>query len=335
MNIIIPMAGMGKRMRPHTITTPKPLIPIAGKPMVHRIVEDIANTTDQKIDEIAFIISPLFGKEAEENLIHVAEKFGAKGKIFYQVNPLGTAHAILCAAECLTGNVFIAFADTLFKATFHLDNNKDAIIWTQKVDDPSAFGVVKLNEEGVITEFVEKPATFVSDLAIIGVYFFKDGENLKNELQYLLDNDIKIKGEFQLTDAMENMKSKGMQFYTGQVEEWLDCGNKNATLYTLERVLSIKQNSENMLATSAKLDNAVVIQPSFIGEHVTLKNSVVGPYASIEANAHIENSVVSRSIVGAYSSVKNSVITQSLLGNHVDCNSKADEFSLGDYSFTE
>lgn len=335
MNIIIPMAGMGKRMRPHTITTPKPLIPIAGKPMVHRIVEDIANTTDQKIDEIAFIISPLFGKEAEENLIHVAEKFGAKGKIFYQDNPLGTAHAILCAAECLTGNVFIAFADTLFKATFHLDNNKDAIIWTQKVDDPSAFGVVKLNEEGVITEFVEKPATFVSDLAIIGVYFFKDGENLKNELQYLLDNDIKIKGEFQLTDAMENMKSKGMQFYTGQVEEWLDCGNKNATLYTLERVLSIKQNSENMLATSAKLDNAVVIQPSFIGEHVTLKNSVVGPYASIEANAHIENSVVSRSIVGAYSSVKNSVITQSLLGNHVDCNSKADEFSLGDYSFTE
>lgn len=335
MNIIIPMAGMGKRMRPHTITTPKPLIPIAGKPMVHRIVEDIANTTDQKIDEIAFIISPLFGKEAEENLIHVAEKFGAKGKIFYQDNPLGTAHAILCAAECLTGNVFIAFADTLFKATFHLDNNKDAIIWTQKVDDPSAFGVVKLNEEGVITEFVEKPATFVSDLAIIGVYFFKDGENLKNELQYLLDNDIKIKGEFQLTDAMENMKSKGMQFYTGQVEEWLDCGNKNATLYTLERVLSIKQNSENMLATSAKLDNAVVIQPSFIGEHVTLKNSVVGPYASIEANAHIENSVVSRSIVGAYSSVKNSVIAQSLLGNHVDCNSKADEFSLGDYSFTE
>jgi glucose-1-phosphate thymidylyltransferase len=335
MNIIIPMAGMGKRMRPHTITTPKPLIPIAGKPMVHRIVEDIANTTDQKIDEIAFIISPLFGKEAEENLIHVAEKFGAKGKIFYQDNPLGTAHAILCAAECLTGNVFIAFADTLFKATFHLDNNKDAIIWTQKVDDPSAFGVVKLNEEGVITEFIEKPTTFVSDLAIIGVYFFKDGENLKNELQYLLDNDIKIKGEFQLTDAMENMKSKGMQFYTGQVEEWLDCGNKNATLYTLERVLSIKQNSENMLAPSAKLDNAVVIQPSFIGEHVTLKNSVVGPYASIEANAHIENSVVSRSIVGAYSSVKNSVITQSLLGNHVDCNSKADEFSLGDYSFTE
>lgn len=132
MNIIIPMAGMGKRMRPHTVTTPKPLVPIAGKPMVHRIVEDIVNTTDQNINEIAFVISPLFGKEAEDNLIKVAEKFGAKGKIFYQETPLGTAHAILCASECLKGNIFIAFADTLFKATFAIDTEKDAIIGHKK-----------------------------------------------------------------------------------------------------------------------------------------------------------------------------------------------------------
>jgi glucose-1-phosphate thymidylyltransferase len=334
MNIIIPMAGMGKRMRPHTVTTPKPLIPIAGKPMVHRIVEDIANTTDQKIDEIAFIISPLFGAEAEKNLIEVASKFGAVGKIFYQETPLGTAHAILCAKECLKGNVFIAFADTLFSATFHLDNTKDAIIWTQKVDDPSAFGVVKMNDDGLITEFVEKPKEFVSDLAIIGVYFFKDGENLQHELQYLLDNDIKVKGEFQLTDAMENMKSKGLKFYTGKVEEWLDCGNKDATLYTLERILSIKANKENLQHPSATLNNSVIIQPSFIGENVRLTNAVIGPYASIEANSSIENSVISRSIIGEHSSVKNSVMTNSLLGNHVDCNSKLDELSLGDYSFT-
>ena len=169
MNIIIPMAGMGKRMRPHTLTTPTPLIPIAGKPMVHRIVEDIANTTNQTIDEIAFIINPAFGEEAERNLVAVAEKFGAKGRIFYQESPLGTAHAILCAEPCLKGNIFIAFADTLFKAAFSIDTNKEAIIWTQKVEDPSAFGVVKMDEEGLITEFVEKPKEFVSDLAIIGV----------------------------------------------------------------------------------------------------------------------------------------------------------------------
>lgn len=327
------MAGMGKRMRPHTVTTPKPLIPIAGKPMVHRIVEDIAHTTDQKIDEIAFVISPTFGAEAEKNLIAVAEKFGAKGKIFYQETPLGTAHAILCAEECLKGNVFIAFADTLFKATFEIDTTKDAIIWTQKVDDPSAFGVVRLNDEGVITEFVEKPAEFVSDLAIIGVYYFKDGENLKHEMQYLLDNDVKVKGEYQLTDAMENMKQKGVKFYTGQVEEWLDCGNKDATLYTLQRILEIKKSTETLQHESAVIENSSIIQPCFIGSGVTIKNSVVGPYTSLEANSSVENAVVSGSIVGEFSSVKNSVIKNSLFGNHVDCQSKPDELSLGDYSF--
>lgn len=324
---------MGKRMRPHTVTTPKPLIPIAGKPMVHRIVEDIVKTTDQKVEEIAFIISRAFGTEAEKNLVAVAEKFGAKGKIFYQDTPLGTAHAILCASECLHGNTFIAFADTLFKAAFSIDTTKDAIIWTQKVEDPSAFGVVKMNEEGIITEFIEKPQQFVSDLAIIGVYYFKDGENLKNELQYLIDNDIKIKGEFQITDAMENMKQKGVKFYSDQVQEWLDCGNKDATLYTLERILEIKKSTENLTSSSAKIENSTIIEPCFIGENVQIRNSVVGPYVSLENNSIAENAVVSKSIIGEHSSVKNTVISNSLLGNYVNCQSKAEELSLGDYSF--
>ena len=335
MNIIIPMAGMGKRMRPHTVTTPKPLIPIAGKPMVHRIVEDIVNTTGQKVNEIAFIISRAFGAEAEQNLVAVAEKFGAKGKIFYQDTPLGTAHAILCAQECLDGNVFIAFADTLFKAAFSIDTQKDAIIWTQKVDDPSAFGVVKMNAEGIITEFVEKPQDFVSDLAIIGVYYFKDGQNLKQELQYLIDNDIKMKGEYQITDAMENMKQKGVKFYSDQVEEWLDCGNKDATLYTLERVLEIKKDTESLRHSSAVVENSTIIEPCFIGENVRISNAVVGPYASLEANSCVENAIVSYSIVGNHSSVKNSVIKNSLLGNYVNCQSKPEELSLGDYSFKQ
>src|SRR5262249_7951505 len=118
MNIIIPMAGMGKRMRPHTLTTPKPLVPIAGKPMVQRIVEDIIATSNEKVEEIAFVISPAFGEAAEKHLVQVAESLGAKGKIRYQETPLGTAHAILCAEDSLKGNVFIAFADTLFDAKF-------------------------------------------------------------------------------------------------------------------------------------------------------------------------------------------------------------------------
>lgn len=333
MNIIIPMAGMGKRMRPHTLTTPKPLVPIAGKPMVHRIVADIANTTDQKIGEIAFIVNRAFGKEAEDNLVKVAEQFGAVGKIFYQDTPLGTAHAILCAQECLKGSVFIAFADTLFDATFSIDSAKDAVIWTQKVADPSAFGVVKMNEEGLITTFVEKPKEFVSDLAIIGVYYFKDGENLKNEMQYLLDNNIKNGGEFQLTDAMENMMKKGVKFYSDQVKEWLDCGNKDATVYTLERILEIKKSSENLRDESAVIENSSILEPCFIGKNVVVRNSVVGPHVSLEEGSIIENAVISKSIIGNSSSVKNSIITNTLLGNHVNCQSKAEELSLGDYSF--
>ena len=333
MNIIIPMAGRGTRMRPHTLTTPKPLIPIAGKPMVHRIVEDIASTVNQKIEEVAFVIRRDFGEKAEEDLKAVAQSFGAEGKIYYQDTPLGTADAILRAGESLNGNTFIAFADTLFKAEFSIDTNKDAIIWTQKVEDPSAFGVVQLNDDGVIINFVEKPTEFVSDLAIIGVYYFKDGENLKNELQYLIDNKIMDKGEYQLTDSMENMKQKGLQFYTGQVEEWLDCGNKDATLYTMERILEIKDGKETLEHPSAKLNNSTIIQPCFIGENVEITNSVVGPHVSLEAGSIVENSIIKTSIIGEASKVKNCIIEKSLLGNNVNCNSKAEELSLGDFSF--
>ncbi|HNB81380.1 MAG TPA: sugar phosphate nucleotidyltransferase [Chitinophagaceae bacterium] len=335
MNIIIPMAGMGKRMRPHTLTVPKPLIPIAGKPMVHRIVEDIANTCSQPIHEIAFIISRHFGSEAEQNLLEVAARFGALGKIFYQDTPLGTAHAILCAEECLKENVFIAFADTLFDASFQIDTEKDAIIWTQKVEDPSAFGVVRLNEEGVITEFVEKPSEFVSDLAIIGVYYFKDGENLKNELQYLIDHNIRIKGEYQLTDAMENMKQKGMKFYTGQVQEWLDCGNKDATLYTLQRILELKKNTETLIHPSAHIENSSIIPPCYIGANTVVRNSVIGPYVSLEEGVQTEKAVISHSILCEHANVKHSVMQNSLLGKQVDCSSKPGEWSLGDYSRQE
>lgn len=332
MNIIIPMAGMGKRMRPHTLTTAKPLIPIAGKPIVQRLVEDIIATANEKVEEIAFIIAPHFGKATEEMLVSVAESLGAAGKICYQEKALGTAHAILCAADSLKGNVFIAFADTLFKADFKIDTEKDAIIWTQKVEDPSAFGVVKLAEDGRITEFVEKPTEYVSDLAIIGVYYFKDGANLRQEMQYLLDNNITDKGEFQLTTAMENMKNKGLAFYSDQVEEWLDCGNKDATVYTNQRILEIKKDSEQLIAATAQLENVTIIAPCFIGENVTIKNSVVGPHVSLEAGVTVENSLISNSIVQEQTTVKNAHISNSMLGKSVIYSDKSQELSLGDFS---
>lgn len=332
MNIIIPMAGMGKRMRPHTLTTAKPLIPIAGKPIVQRLVEDIVATANEPVNEIAFIIAPHFGKETEQLLLKVASDLGATGKICYQDVALGTAHAILCAAESLTGNVFIAFADTLFKANFSIDTAKDAIIWTQKVEDPSQFGVVKLNADGLITEFVEKPASFVSDLAIIGVYYFKDGDNLKKELQYLIDNDIKEKGEYQLTNAMENMKNKGLAFYSDQVEEWLDCGNKDATVFTNQRILEIKKDKEKLIADDVDLENTVIIPPCFIGSRVKIKDAVIGPHVSIEAGCTIERSNICNSIIQKNTTVKSALLHNSLLGKDVNYSDKPQELSLGDFS---
>jgi glucose-1-phosphate thymidylyltransferase len=327
MNIIIPMAGMGKRMRPHTLTTAKPLLPIAGKPIVQRLVEDIMATANEKVEEIAFIIAPHFGKETEQMLVKVAESLGAKGKICYQEEALGTAHAILCAGDSLNGNVFIAFADTLFKADFKIDTAKDAIIWTQKVEDPSAFGVVKLD-----TEFVEKPATFVSDLAIIGVYYFRDGAQLRQELQYLLDNGIQDKGEYQLTTAMENMKNKGVSFYCDQVEEWLDCGNKDATVFTNQRILEIKKDSENLVAADVVLEHSTIIPPCYIGKGVRISHSVVGPHVSLEAGVTVEHALIQNSIIQEQSTVKNVFIANSMLGKNVNYSSKPEELSLGDFS---
>ena len=222
MKIIVPMAGRGSRLRPHTLTVPKPLIPIAGKAIVQRLVEDITRVCGQEVDEIAFVIGD-FGTEVDKDCVKIAEGLGAKGSIYHQDEALGTAHAILCAKNSLEGPVVVAFADTLFRADFTLDANKDGIIWVQKVEDPRAYGVIKMDENSVITDFVEKPEEFVSDLAIIGIYFFKDGFRLRDELQYLIDNNIKDKGEYQLTNALENMKVKGAGFYPGKVEEWLDC----------------------------------------------------------------------------------------------------------------
>ncbi len=332
MKIIIPMAGMGKRMRPHTLTVPKPLLPVAGKPIVQRLVEDIATVCNESLEEIAFIIGPTFGKEVEEMLKGVATKLGAKGTIWYQEEALGTAHAIMCAKEALDGKVVVAFADTLFKADFKMDTAQEGIIWVQKIEDPRAFGVVKVNEEGHITDFIEKPQTFVSDLAIIGIYYFRDGANLRKELQYLLDNNIRDKGEYQLTNALENMKQKGLKFTPGKVTEWLDCGNKDATVYTNQRVLEFKKEEKGLVSSTLKNEKSEIIAPCFIGANVVLKNSKIGPHVSIGDNTTIESSVITNSIIQTHSKIANSTFTNSMVGNFTEISGAEGDLSIGDYT---
>ncbi len=327
------MAGMGKRLRPHTLTTPKPLIKVGGKSIVHWLIKDIADVCGESIEEIGFVVGR-FGDAVESELKDIAKSVGAEGKIFYQDVAEGTGHAILCARECLKGDVIVAFADTLFRTEFNLDKTKDGVIWVHKVDNPSSFGVVKYNEDNIITDFVEKPTEFVSDLAIIGIYYFKSGETLEIELQYLIDNNLKEKGEYQLTNAMENMKTKGMQFVPGAVDEWLDCGNYAATVYTNQRVLA--NNAKEFADASSRFDESVtIIEPCFIGDGVSLKNCQIGPFVSIGNKTELENCKISNSIVQENCSLRDFNCHNSMIGNSVAINGAqiaSQVYSLGDFS---
>ena len=335
MKIIVPMAGIGSRLRPHTLTTPKPLTVIAGKSIVQRLVEDITSVVDQPIEEIAFIIGPAakgFPADTKDKLIKIAENLGAKGSVYVQEEALGTAHAIYCAKESLGGSCVVAFADTLFKADFTLDANADGAIWVKQVEDPSAFGVVKL-KDGFITDFVEKPKEFVSDLAIIGIYYFKDSDKLLEEINYLIDNDIRPSGEYQLTEALEALKQKGAKFIPGKVSTWMDCGKKDPTVDTNKLVLGFEQaDGNNLVSEDVVLENAEIIQPCYVGKNVVLKNTKIGPFVSIGENSMVENSTITNSLIQTNVHISNANLDNAMIGNHAKYNANYTSVSIGDYT---
>ncbi|MEJ1221542.1 sugar phosphate nucleotidyltransferase [Sediminicola sp. 1XM1-17] len=338
MKIIVPMAGRGSRLRPHTLTVPKPLIPVAGKPIVHRLVSDIAKVLGEDIDEVAFILGDpaFFGDDVVASLKELAESLGAKASIYRQDQPLGTGHAIMAAKESLSGPAVIAYADTLIRADFDLDKSADSVIWVKQVDQPEAYGVVKLNDNGNIVELVEKPANFVSDLAVIGIYYFKDVSVLKNELQYVLDNNIVHGGEYQINDGIKRMMEKGMKFAPGKVEEWMDCGNKNVTVETNMRMLGfLEKDGEKLVSDTVTLENAQIIEPCFIGENVVLKNTTIGPFVSIGDHTVVENSTIKNSLIQTNNKISNANLDNAMVGNHVVFNGNFETISIGDYSVME
>lgn len=332
MNIIVPMAGRGSRLRPHTLTVPKPLIKVGGKPIVHRLVEDISKMCKEKIDEVAFVIGD-FGEQVEKELIAVAKDLGAKGSIHYQKEPLGTAHAVLCAEQSLEGPVIVAFADTLFKADFQISEEIEGMIWVKQIEDPSAFGVVKLNVANEIVDFVEKPTEFVSDLAMIGIYFFKDGAALKRELHYLLENNLQKGGEYQLPDALRRLTEKGTTFLPGKVDAWLDCGNKKVTVDTNKHVLNFDhEKGLNLVDKNADIVNSTIIQPCFIGAGAKIIDSVVGPNVSIGENTIVRSSVLSNCLIQNDSSLAHLNLKDSMVGALVEIHQKPKDLSVGDFT---
>ena len=298
------MAGMGKRLRPHTLITPKPLVKIAGKPIVEWIIEEINSSLDKKFDEVHFIIGN-FGKKVEEDLIQIAKRCNAKGFIHYQLEALGTAHAIYCAKEALNGEVMIAFADTLFQGKFVIEEDADAIIWTMKVPNPESYGVVTTDDNNFITGFVEKPKEPVSNNAIIGIYYFRKAEKLNYEVTDLVENNRKENNEFQLTNCLEDLRLKGERIKCGTIDEWLDCGNRDELLITNKRLIEIKNLGVNGLFINGKTENENVSFSgiNYIEDNCSIKNSRL-ENCIIYDNCIVENCDLTDSIIGNKSKVK-------------------------------
>ncbi len=331
MKVIVPMAGRGSRLRPHTLTIPKPLVPVGGKPIVHRLVADIARVCAEPIEEIAFVVGE-FGEAVEQELLSVAKSLGAKGSIHYQLEALGTAHAVLCASAALDGPVVVAFADTLFKADFKISHEDEGILWVKQIEDPSAFGVVKLDAKGHIVDFVEKPQTFVSDLAMIGIYYFKDGARLRQELQYLIDNNVVKSGEYQLPDALRRLTEAGVAFKPGTVDEWLDCGNKEVTVQTNQRVLEHDAEAGRLQNLTSDILDSVIIQPCYIGPNVRIERSIVGPHVSLGEGSVLSDVNINNAIVGQQTKLTNVNLSGAMIGSNAQFNGRAKDLSLGDYS---
>jgi glucose-1-phosphate thymidylyltransferase len=195
---------------------------------------------------------------------------------------------------------------------------------------------VQLNSNNEITDFVEKPNDFISDLAIIGIYYFKSGEVLRSELQFLLDHNVVKGGEYQLTDGLENMKQKGLRFVPGKVDEWMDCGNKNVTVETNSRLLAfLHQDGINLVSETLVNKQSTIISPCYIGENVVLHNSTVGPHVSLGDGCIVENSVISNSLIQTHAKIKNAHFENAMIGNHAIFNGTFSSISIGDYSALE
>lgn len=326
MRIIIPMAGQGTRLRPQTLTLPKPLFPIANKSIVEHLIALITQNLSD-IESVHFVIHPSFGAKVEERLMWLGEQYQLSVSLHYQQEALGTAHAVYQVGDALSGPLFIAFADTLFISSFQFDPNLDGVIWCKEVENPRQFGVIFLDSDGYITRLVEKPEQPESNLAITGVYYIKEGERLRSKILHLLENDIRSKGEYQLTDALMLMIQEGARMRPETLQEWLDCGNRKAILETQKVWFDHYPPLLNR-----EIEGSIVIPPVCIHESALLQNCVIGPYVSIGPNVRIINSVIQHSIIREGAVIEKAIIHQSLIGAYAEVKGKERMLDLSDYS---
>lgn len=329
MKLIIPMAGRGTRVRPHSHVTPKPLLAVRGTSMVERIVETFIRVLPQGLDEGVFVLGPDFGEGIRQQLRDICERHDMEAHFAVQEEALGTAHAVGAAGEHLHGEGIVVFADTVFDMDPGVDlEGSDVVAWVKHVDDPRRFGVA-VREGDRVVELVEKPSEIISTEALIGIYYVRDLARLSAAIDYVMDNDLRGKGgEFYLTDAFDYMLKQDAVFTTASVNEWLDCGTIDALMETTKHLLTKEYNEDH----AGTVKNSIIHEPVYIGPGAVVTNSIIGPNVSIEAGAEVQGSVVRESIVFANASIHNAMLTDSLVGQHAEVWGRPQQLNVGDHA---
>ena len=332
MKLIVPMAGRGTRVRPHSHVTPKPLLNVKGRPIVGRIVDLFHRVLENPPDEGIFVLGPDFGQDIKDELTEVCAERGMDAHFTVQEEAHGTAHAVGSAGKHLEGEGITVFADTLFDMEPGISfEGSDVVAFTKEVDDPRRFGIAVRDGEEVV-ELVEKPVDPVTNEALIGIYYVRELADLQTEIEYLVDNEMRGKGdEFQLTDAFDRLLQKDATFTTAQATAWMDCGTIPALLDTTGKIL--ERESDDLL--HGPIEDSVIRDPVYLGPGAEIRGSVVGPHVSVEAGATVEDSVVEESIVFQDADIEEAVLSESVIGRSATARGASGTLNVGDHSSVE
>lgn len=323
MKVIIPMAGYGTRLRPHTYSRPKPLINVAGQPMLKHL---LASLEGLDIDEYIFIVGYL-GDQIEN---YIKQHHSIKAHFIEQKEMIGQAHAIHLAREYLGGPAIVLFADTLFETDLSIINqtDADAIAFVKQVEDPRRFGVVELNGSGQVTRFVEKPDSMDNKNVVIGLYWLRDSGRMIEAIEKQMARQQMTKGEFYIADAFQIMVEDGAVFRTQKVNMWLDCGKPETVLETNRYLLDHGCDNSHQIAR----EGVTIISPSYVDPGADIQHAIIGPYATISADCHIRNSIIRDSIIDRAAKVTDSLLDQSLVGEEAAIGGRMRTVNVGDHS---
>ena len=329
LKIAIPMAGLGTRLRPQTWSKPKPLVALAGRTVLDYVLDIFKTVTDQDLVEFVFITG-IMGDQIHEHM----DEFYPNLKVHYVIQPemRGQSDAVYLAREYLHGPTIVAFADTLVETTFSFlpPESHDAVAWVKAVPDPRRFGVAELNGSGLVRRVVEKPQDTSNNLAVVGCYYFKRGQDLMAAIETQMQRGVTMKGEFFLADAVNIMLSDGLKMRTHEVDVWLDAGTPDSILETNRYLLDHgRDNSPDL----PQFNNTVIIPPVNIHPSVEINGSVIGPYVSLSCDCKVTGSILSNSIVDEGAHLVNSLLEGSLLGRNVNVAGQALHLNLGDQSW--